>query len=992
MLNVGSQWQRWDPHIHCPGTILNDEFRDDDAWPIVISSIESSTPRIRALGVTDYYLTDSYEKIRKFKTDGRLAEVELIFPNVEMRLGVSAKSGFVNVHLLVCPDDSDHIIQLKRFLSRLSFTAHGDSFTCNREDLIRLGKLTDPTSQCDIDALRNGATQFKINFDRLKNTFHESAWAKENILVAVAAGSGDGTSGINRAAGFTLRQEIEKFAHIIFSSSPVQREFWLGQRACGETELRQRYGGLKPCLHGSDAHKEARVGKPDLDRFTWLKGEIRFDALRQACIDPAGRAFVGIAPPATTTPSQVISSIRIENADWTPSHAIPLNPDLVTIIGARGSGKTALIEAIALGCDSVPKGTWQSDDSLNSSFLARACSLLNEEKVFLQWGSREEKSLYLDGRNTGGFPSFPRARYLSQQFVEELCSANSASDGLNAEIERVIFEAHSHDERDGALSFTELRGLRTERFRRAREREAGAIRQISMHIGTEIEKERLVDTRDQQVKQKKQQILRTQADRKRLVFKDSDALLNRYSELQGIAQTLRKQIENLKKRCRTLENLRDEVANVRATVAPEMLRQSKAHNLHSGLSDQQWEDFLLDYKGPVDEELERHFQRVNRKIKELTGEPPCPRTDNSAIINAKADLNKIRLATINAEIVRLEGQLKADQRVRKQYSVLSNKISQETSALQTLQTRLDDARSAGERRRKLQEERNAAYERIFDAIVAEQDALEELYSPLKARLEEASGTLQKLTLSVFRNANATGWAEYAEENLLDRRKAGPFKGQDALIEKANAELKPCWETGTAIEAKNSMIKFIGHYHRDLLAHAPVPWDEHARFRSWLGNFAQWLFSTNHITVHYGISYDGVSIENLSPGTRGIVLLLLYLALDNADNRPLIIDQPEENLDPKSVFDELVPLFLEAKAKRQVIMVTHNANLVINTDSDQVIVAEASPAPSGCGLPRLTYRAGGLEDSSIRKAVCDILEGGELAFQERARRLRLRLQS
>jgi energy-coupling factor transporter ATP-binding protein EcfA2 len=123
---------------------------------------------------------------------------------------------------------------------------------------------------------------------------------------------------------------------------------------------------------------------------------------------------------------------------------------------------------------------------------------------------------------------------------------------------------------------------------------------------------------------------------------------------------------------------------------------------------------------------------------------------------------------------------------------------------------------------------------------------------------------------------------------------------------------------------------------------------------------------------------------------GIVLLLLYLALDNADERPLIIDQPEENLDPKSIYDELVGLFLKAKAKRQVIIVTHNANLVINTDADQVIVASAGPHP-GDGLPEIAYASGGLEDAPIRKMVCDILEGGEHAFRERARRLRVRLE-
>jgi predicted ATPase len=67
----------------------------------------------------------------------------------------------------------------------------------------------------------------------------------------------------------------------------------------------------------------------------------------------------------------------------------------------------------------------------------------------------------------------------------------------------------------------------------------------------------------------------------------------------------------------------------------------------------------------------------------------------------------------------------------------------------------------------------------------------------------------------------------------------------------------------------------------------------------------------------------VDIERLSPGTRGIVLLLLYLAIDREDDRPLIIDQPEENRDPKSVFDELVERFREARLQRQIIIVTHN---------------------------------------------------------------------
>lgn len=112
-------------------------------------------------------------------------------------------------------------------------------------------------------------------------------------------------------------------------------------------------------------------------------------------------------------------------------------------------------------------------------------------------------------------------------------------------------------------------------------------------------------------------------------------------------------------------------------------------------------------------------------------------------------------------------------------------------------------------------------------------------------------------------------------------------------------------------------------------------------------------------------------------------------MDDADDRPLIIDQPEENLDPKSVYEELVPLFQEAKDKRQIVIVTHNANLVVNTDADQIIIA-AVGQNTGSGLPPITYHSGGLDESGIRTSVCEILEGGEVAFRDRARRLRIAL--
>jgi hypothetical protein len=76
-------------------------------------------------------------------------------------------------------------------------------------------------------------------------------------------------------------------------------------------------------------------------------------------------------------------------------------------------------------------------------------------------------------------------------------------------------------------------------------------------------------------------------------------------------------------------------------------------------------------------------------------------------------------------------------------------------------------------------------------------------------------------------------------------------------------------------------------------------------------------------------------------------------------------------------------------RRQIIVIAHNANLVVNTDAGQVIVAQCGPHRPGF-LPELSYESGGLENPVIRKHICEILEGGEAAFKERARRLRVRI--
>jgi hypothetical protein len=114
----GSEWHRWDPHLHAPGTILNDQFSGD--WESYLSRVESASPVVEALGVTDYFSIRTYREVREWKREKRLPNVGLIFPNVEMRLDIKTeKKNPINIHLLFSPDDPNHVAEIERILGHL---------------------------------------------------------------------------------------------------------------------------------------------------------------------------------------------------------------------------------------------------------------------------------------------------------------------------------------------------------------------------------------------------------------------------------------------------------------------------------------------------------------------------------------------------------------------------------------------------------------------------------------------------------------------------------------------------------------------------------------------------------------------------------------------------------------------------------------------------------------------------------------------------------
>lgn len=987
----GSIWRRWDPHLHAPGTVFNDQFGNNDPWEEYLTKLETAVPIIEALGVTDYFSMDTYEEVCSWSDKGRLPNIGLIFPNIEMRYAVGTSKGApVNFHLLISPDDPDHVAQTKRFLECLTFKLGDDNYRCRRDDIIRLGKAYTGKKLDDDAAFQEGANQFKVEVDRFLEAWSDNRWIRKNALIAIAASSRDGTAGLQKDASLAaLRRKIECKAHIIFSSQPNQREFWLGHGVVSEKELINTYGGLKPCLHGSDAHSIDKVGKPDKERYCWIKGDLSFESLLQVCMEPELRTIVSKEAPSGAFESQTISSISMENAEWFGTEDIILNNGLIGVIGARGSGKTALADMIAAGAYSL------SSHINERSFVRRAKDHLKGAKSILTWRDGSKTNNQLDAVDMEDIFDSPRVQYLSQQFVEQLCSSEGATDELITEIERVIFTSHPKEERLGTESFQDLLNMTAARGREMRKRHEKAITGIGGRIADQRNKQNGLASNKKRLIELNDSLKKDNLDRQKLVPKGAEKHATEFDKVFAAANVIRQQIEQTKRQEQALDLLVDHVNDFRTRIANDELESLKIHHTNTALTDNDWLAFKTSFIGDVDKVIKNSKSNAAQTITRLQGdkeEIPTPAkktlpSEKSLLLNS-VNLTEQSLSILSKEEDRLRQLIGIDEDKQQRHSRLSLKIQTTETQIQNIKELIASSEAADDEIKNLVDSRTKSYEGVFEGIIAEETALNKLYQPLSTQLSTAKGTLQNLTFSVKRVIDLDAWAIRGEQ-LIDTRKSGTFRGRGALLDAAETELREAWQTGTANDVATAMASFRETHNKTILNGAKVDKTNKTAWLAWGAQVSEWLYSTEHIRVIYDMKFEGVEIETLSPGTRGIVLLLLYLAIDMEDDRPLIIDQPEENLDPKSIFDELVGLFRSAKRQRQIIIVTHNANLIVNTDADQVIVAESSSLKPG-ELPKITYTSGSLEDPVIRKHVCDILEGGEQAFKERAQRLRVSL--
>lgn len=942
---------------------MNDQFKGD--WEGYLKAIEQSNPTVEALGITDYAVLNGYKEFRKHWKKGRASNVKFIFPNIEFRLTVQTESlKGINLHLIFSPDDPDHESKIEHALSYLKFNYRDTEYSCIPNRLIELGRSFDPSQSSDAGALKMGVEQFKLDVKDLVKMLRDDAWARENCLVGLVTGETDGTGGLQKDGAFkAISEELKSMAQVIFSSHFSDRQFWLGEKKnFSRNDVEKTYRCLKPCIHGSDAHKVSDVLKPADDRYCWIRADLSFSGLKQILIEPGLRVSIGSKPPLGPSSNECISTLDVSGAPWLKTNPISLNEGLVAIIGPKGSGKTALADMIAHCAGGSIEG--------GSSFLLKAKEYLSNAKASLLWGNGETGDAQALSNAGKKDPRFSEIRYLSQQFVDRLCGSEKLQDELLAEIEAVVFLAVDQEKRLGAISFEELKNLMLDQVVREKRIKLAEIEDLSTEIAQEEENRAKLPKEEEALKKLDERIKAMEDETKGLLPKAKSKEGDDLIAVQRVLDGKISELESCNKQLAKLDELALEFSSLRSQIE-NSFDKLKARFELCGIGVDEWIAFSPQFA--TDARRTAAITGIRSRIK-----GSIKKIENGSTDATGKNYSKWPLKNLREYQVKLSQGIGVEKERTKKHVELLKRLGGLRGDREKLSNSLTLLRNSDSRRAKAIQARRRAYSLVFQMLTQEQDVLSKLHQPLTSQLADQEDAEKKLEFYVQRHVDTERWVARGE-SLLDLRKGGTFHGHGNLEKLVKEELEDAWSSGDAAKVAKAMEVFIGKYMKELV-------DTKSSNASFV-DLGRWLFSTDHVTLEFGIRYDGVDIHRLSPGMRGIVLLMLYLKVDRWDTRPLLIDQPEENLDPHSVYNDLVKYFRNAKRRRQVILVTHNPNLVVNADADQVIVA-LSDRRNPNSIPNISYISGGLEDKEIRTEVCRVLEGGERAFLDRERRYSL----
>ena len=958
----GAEWLKWDCHIHTPYSYTNefDKFHPGDeedekrVLDLYVEELKKSAIRHQTdvVIINDYFTLDGYSYIIKnycqqdnitkaYYLDLVQERRLYILPGVELRIDTITDDGqAINLHMFF--NQKLTVKQIEEgFLHKLKIDKNGMQIELNKENLIRLGVSLENyeeykanldisnISQSDKRRFLNKAyNSISINYKEILDTkmllekqFKNDEELGNNCSVIVMPLKGHGSiAGIDIGEQWNGRRNNVKLdlmgiADIFYASNTKDIKFVRGE-IMGEAQTKKMFGNIKASIWGSDAHEYQTMCHPSRGgslKYTWIKGIPSFDGLKQILLEPYDRVYIGESSPQVKMEYKVIDSIQfIADGEFYPSHIIPLNEGLNTIIGGKSSGKSLLLNCIA---STVNDRSLFEYDSLQTK-----CAF--DFQVKWKNGDIDRFSITEEKRR--------KVKYVSQMYAAEFVENSAKLDkevfdilmedkeisnihdkfkknkeDVDNKLNKVVFDLEQYVNKrkeylDLAKTIGEIDSLDRESKKLIQHKEK--IIQESQMTETEIEEYRA--------------LLKSQTDSTARQEKIQNAYIQHLEVNMRYIESVIKPIKEYLEKGIHLED--DELDTYKVTYD---VYRDIVHSLENGI--EKLRDKHVAHIKNIDE-IEKHKIIINTKL--------VPYEEK---MKQRETLEKV-----NQDIEKIE-KLKGDLRIlTTQIQQVQDKINECVNVfVSSLNKRMQIYKAFIEEFIKVEALNMDDNTRIVCAYkIDKQDLLSRMSDMLNNTVADNKSLLRSIEDNKFITENEVG------------------------------------DLGEVIN------KILSGYH----------WCK--------GKYNHFDLIRTIMKDYYIFKFDIVendtSFFDMSPGKKGLIILKLILHMSN-ETYPILLDQPEDNLDNRTISTELQKFIKDKKISRQIIMVTHNANLAVLTDSEEIIVANQRGADKIEQESVFDYVTGPIELSfinreeknvlhkkGIKEHVCDILEGGTNAFKER----------
>lgn len=881
----GSTWTKWDLHLHSPLTNLNNQFKtsiDEYAKRLVDYDLE-------LVGITNYFFfqEDELEKVRGALS--KLNSKATVLGNLEFRLTQPNKDGeWINVHLGFS----------ERFTTKQINSVLEKFKVMNTND-------QGMTIWCSEDSFRENCVKISdvvVDLKSLLEHMQGSMQLGSDFLLAICpCGYGGFQPKATEGRSVAVAKEIDKLGQLVFGRER-DRAFFLNT---------ERYEGAiaKPVYVCSDAHDIELVGS----KYTWVKASPNFQGLRQTIFEPSDRVQQSDDFTEKTFIKPYFSEISIFGRIFKDSELsfkqqnIPLNPNLVAIIGGRGTGKSIFLDSM------LSRLSRQS----SSQRAAEVC--VEKIIITLNQGGDSGKRLDFDELTSDAYSYL----HVSQGDIHNF-SKNPSS--LSAEIKRML--SISDEEFDSVTTQELGENLSTYRefieFWQSKDSN-GQLVNTPQYQESVIEKSsKLISTL-------------TSDQNKGLIekYQENSSILNNYTKTITSSTEIKALIE------RTLKSLNDRINDYNN-------QNASAKNVASL-------------------NAERTLLALAENIE-------------------SAHQESLKVSAAN-EFIKVEF---TKQGINQDISSLLNKVKEYQSAIDRAHQKLLEINDRTERYHNLVKRRGELATGYNLFVEKSRLSVDIAFGALQQTNNEWNEEQNRIVQDILKNISITGTATFDAdkfysgiENCLNR---GKFRssGEKTTRQKLEETFNVTDSASLLQLISGQKIVFIGEKNFSI---EEFFWESEYFNQGGRYELMNYLFNPRSLQHYYYVNaqftYKGKPVNKLSVGQRGTFYVCLKLATDPFGS-PFVFDQPEDDLDNEFIVSDLVPLFKSIKKYRQVIIVTHNANLVVNSDAEQVIVANNDG-------DIISYIGGALEDGNVRddqgiKAmVCRILEGGHTAFENRERK-------